>query len=180
MKFVNVFIGKKLKEAMQAKNLSQASFAEKINVSTTAVSRWVNGVCLPEDQRQDEIFETLGVDEHFFFNTNPTPSITSAQVAEIQKALNKSTNDQIYAKVSTLEQELKKRDQEISNLKAKIKRLSKSDDFIDIDENHPEFKRISEIIRQETKSPSNRDPQEVIEELFPTRAPITKKKDSAG
>lgn len=168
MKFVNLHFGKKLKEAIQLKGLTQADFSEKIGVSGTTVSRWLSGVCLPEDHRQDDIFQALGVDEHFFFNTNPTPSITSAQIAEIQKALSKSSNDKIGEKISILEQELKKRDQEILNLKAKLKRLSNGDEFIDIDRDHPEFKKISESIKNEINKPGLNDASDFVEGLFPS------------
>lgn len=175
MKFVNLHFGKKLKEAIQLKGLTQADFSEKIGVSGTTVSRWLSGVCLPEDHRQDDIFQALGVDEHFFFNTNPTPSITSAQIAEIQKALSKSSNDKIGEKISILEQELKKRDQEIANLRAKIKRLGKREDYVDIDRDHPEFKKISESIQSELKKPGFGDATDFVEGLFPSDNQKTKK-----
>ena len=48
-------IGNFIKEQRKFKKLTQAEFAEKLGVTNRAVSKWENGICLPDIS----LFETI-------------------------------------------------------------------------------------------------------------------------
>lgn len=176
MKALREHFGKKLKAAIQAAGSTQAKFAEDLDVATSTVSQWVRGVCFPEDSREDQIYRVLNINEAYFTDSVSTPPITSAQVAEIQKALTKSAVDEISSRVAALELELRRKDEEIRKLKDKIKRMG--DDYIDVGADDPEFKKISDSIQAELKKPGFGDATDFVEGLFP--ADHTKSKKGAG
>lgn len=56
-----MIIGKVIKECRQAKNLTQESLAEKLNVTPQAVSRWENEISYPDITLLPRISRVLGI-----------------------------------------------------------------------------------------------------------------------
>ena len=50
-----------LSEQRKQKNMTQTELAEKLHVSTAAVSKWERGKCLPELSKLEDIAEVLGI-----------------------------------------------------------------------------------------------------------------------
>ena len=53
--------GKYLQKMRNAKDLTQSQLAESLHVSTSAVSKWERGICLPEVTKFENIAEILDV-----------------------------------------------------------------------------------------------------------------------
>lgn len=179
MKALREHFGKRLKAAIQAAGSTQAKFAEDLDVATSTVSQWVRGVCFPEDSREDQIYKALNIDEAYFTGHISTPPITSAQVAEIQKALSKTSSSEILTRISNLESELSRKDEEIRKLKEKIKRLSQPEPAVDVDANSPEFRAMMDRMEKLINDPTI-DASAVVEEIFPSRDNKTKERKGAG
>ena len=126
MRFIKAYVGKKIKEAVNAAGITQAEFAEKMDVSTSTVSQWVRGVCLPEDSREDSLLTILGINKDYFFNANPAPNITLTQIEEIRRAIEGKTNTELLDRVYSLEDEISIKNEEIRKLKEKIHQFYKN------------------------------------------------------
>ncbi len=50
-----------LAEQRKQKNMTQTEFAEKLHVSTAAVSKWERGLCLPELAKLEDLADALGI-----------------------------------------------------------------------------------------------------------------------
>jgi len=53
--------GKYLQKMRNAKDMTQSQLAESLHVSTSAVSKWERGICLPEVTKFENIAEILDV-----------------------------------------------------------------------------------------------------------------------
>ena len=54
-------IGNFIQEKRKEKNITQSSLAEILNISDRAVSKWENGVCLPDAGKMTELCDILGI-----------------------------------------------------------------------------------------------------------------------
>ena len=54
-------IGKFIQEKRKEKKLTQASLAEKLNITDRAVSKWENGICLPDVSIMYELCDILNI-----------------------------------------------------------------------------------------------------------------------
>ena len=54
-------IGKFIQEKRKEKKLTQSEFAEKLNITDRAVSKWENGVCMPDVGTIPEICKILNI-----------------------------------------------------------------------------------------------------------------------
>ncbi len=62
-----VRIGKLIAECRKNKKMTQVELAEKLGVSDKSVSKWENGVCLPEVSLYKDLCEILGITLNEFF-----------------------------------------------------------------------------------------------------------------
>ena len=61
-------IGKTIAELRKEKGWSQEDFAEKLDVSRQAISRWENGTALPDAQNILQISKLFGVSADYILN----------------------------------------------------------------------------------------------------------------
>ena len=61
---IGKFIGEKRKE----KNITQADLAEKLNITDRAISKWENGICLPDAANMPILCEILGISINDLFS----------------------------------------------------------------------------------------------------------------
>lgn len=61
-------IGKLIAECRKAKKLTQVELAEKLGVSDKSISKWENGVCLPDVSLYKNLCEILGITLNEFFS----------------------------------------------------------------------------------------------------------------
>lgn len=54
-------IGKFISERRHVKKITQSELAEKLGISDRAVSKWENGICLPDASNMIELCEILGI-----------------------------------------------------------------------------------------------------------------------
>ena len=54
-------IGNFIQEKRKEKDLTQSSLAEKLNISDRAISKWENGICLPDAGKMIELCEILDI-----------------------------------------------------------------------------------------------------------------------
>ena len=54
-------IGKFIQEKRKEKNLTQSELAEKLNISDRAISKWENGVCMPDVGNMPELCNILSI-----------------------------------------------------------------------------------------------------------------------
>ena len=54
-------IGNFIQEKRKEKNITQSSLAEKLNISDRAISKWENGICLPDAGKMIELCEILDI-----------------------------------------------------------------------------------------------------------------------
>ena len=54
-------IGKFISSKRKEKNLTQSQLAEKLNISDRAVSKWENGICLPDAGNMPELCKILDI-----------------------------------------------------------------------------------------------------------------------
>ena len=54
-------IGKLIKEKRKEKKLTQSDLAEKLNVSDRSVSKWENGICMPDSSIIPELCDILNI-----------------------------------------------------------------------------------------------------------------------
>ena len=54
-------IGTFILNLRKEKNLTQSSLAEKLNISDRAISKWENGICLPDAGKMIELCEILDI-----------------------------------------------------------------------------------------------------------------------
>lgn len=102
MDFLKKDFGEKLKKAIKNAGKSQTALAKFLEVKDATVSRWVNGIDSPEDDRLSKIFDFLDITEDYFLNKEPakpkirsvadmTPEELAESVAKIMAA-NKALN----------------------------------------------------------------------------------------
>lgn len=56
-----VKIGKFIKQKRKEKNITQSELSEKLNVTDRAISKWENGVCLPDASNMPELCKILNI-----------------------------------------------------------------------------------------------------------------------
>lgn len=61
-------IGRFIKERRKAVKLTQEELAEKLEVSSRAISKWENGACLPDADNMVALCEILGITVNDLFN----------------------------------------------------------------------------------------------------------------
>ena len=61
-------IGKFIQEKRKEKKLTQSEVAEKLNITDRAISKWENGVCLPDAGTMPELCEILGISINDLFS----------------------------------------------------------------------------------------------------------------
>jgi len=54
-------IGKFISMKRKEKNITQSELAERLNMSDRAISKWENGVCLPDANNMSELCKILGI-----------------------------------------------------------------------------------------------------------------------
>ncbi len=54
-------IGKYIQEKRKEKGITQSELAEKLNISDRAISKWENGICLPDASNMPIICDILGI-----------------------------------------------------------------------------------------------------------------------
>lgn len=54
-------IGKFISMKRKEKNITQSELAEKLNISDRAISKWENGVCLPDASNMKDLCQILGI-----------------------------------------------------------------------------------------------------------------------
>lgn len=181
---IKKIIALNIKRLRAQKGWTQHDLAAASGVSFRGIQDIETARRNPRQETITAISGAFGVD-HSTIYVEPSASQPQQDLSQIKALitaaaidLKQDNSNGLETKVSALEQELKKRDQEILNLKAKIKRLSDHDedaDAIDIDENHPEFKRISEAIQAEIDRPGLDVTAGFVESLFPKDQDKTKK-----
>ena len=63
-----VKIGRFIQEKRKEKKLTQSEVAEKLNITDRAISKWENGVCLPDAGTMPELCEILGISINDLFS----------------------------------------------------------------------------------------------------------------
>ena len=61
-------IGKFIQEKRKEKKLTQSELAEKLNITDRAISKWENGVCLPDAGTMPELCEILSISINDLFS----------------------------------------------------------------------------------------------------------------
>ena len=61
-------IGKFIQEKRKAKGLTQSDLAEKLNITDRAISKWENGICLPDAGTMPLLCEILGISINDLFS----------------------------------------------------------------------------------------------------------------
>lgn len=61
-------IGKFIQEKRKEKKLTQSELAEKLNITDRAISKWENGVCLPDAGNMPELCEILSISINDLFS----------------------------------------------------------------------------------------------------------------
>ena len=61
-------IGRFIQEKRKEKKLTQSEVAEKLNITDRAISKWENGVCLPDAGTMPELCEILGISINDLFS----------------------------------------------------------------------------------------------------------------
>ena len=56
-----VKIGKFIKEKRNERNITQSELAEKLNVTDRAISKWENGICMPDSGIIPELCKILNI-----------------------------------------------------------------------------------------------------------------------
>ncbi len=77
-----VKIGKLISECRKNKKMTQREFAELLGVTDKSVSKWENGVCLPDVSLYKNICEILGITLNEFFAGQKIPDETFKEVAD--------------------------------------------------------------------------------------------------
>ncbi len=75
-------IGKLIAECRKAKKLTQVELANLLGVTDKSVSKWENGVCLPDVSRYKEICEILDITLNEFFVGERLTNETFREVAD--------------------------------------------------------------------------------------------------
>jgi putative ABC transport system ATP-binding protein len=93
----NVFVGKRLSELRKLKGRSQAEIASFFGISKQAVSKWENGLSMPDVLILPELAKYFNVDIEYFFDKeellNDKQPITKGKVAIRIKNLSKRYDD---------------------------------------------------------------------------------------
>lgn len=63
-----VKIGRFIQEKRKEKKITQSEVAEKLNITDRAISKWENGVCLPDAGTMPELCEILGISINDLFS----------------------------------------------------------------------------------------------------------------
>ena len=61
-------IGKFIQEKRKEKNLTQGDLAEKLNITDRAISKWENGICLPDAGTMPELCKILNISINDLFS----------------------------------------------------------------------------------------------------------------
>lgn len=61
-------IGKFIQEKRKEKNLTQSELAEKLNITDRAISKWENGICMPDVASMPELCKILSVSINDLFS----------------------------------------------------------------------------------------------------------------
>lgn len=77
-----VKIGKLIAECRKAKKLTQAQLAERLGVTDKSVSKWENGVCLPDVSLYKKICKILGITLNEFFSGERLTDETFKETAD--------------------------------------------------------------------------------------------------
>lgn len=162
---------------------TQLEFSEFLGIPHKTFQNIETERVVPNSKTVGKICDALGLSAEELFRDPNAPPDAKTLVSRMESALAEmrlqSTDPfafkKLTDKITSLESELRKKDQEILNLKAKLKRLSNGDDFLDIGRDHPEFKKISESIKNEINKPGLNDATDFVEGLFPTESPKSKK-----
>lgn len=75
-------IGKLIAECRKKKKMTQANLAEQLGVTDKSVSKWENGVCLPDVSLYKDICEILGITLNEFFAGKRLSDETFKEVAD--------------------------------------------------------------------------------------------------
>jgi len=81
-----IIIGNKIADGRKAKKLSQSQFAEMLNVSPQAVSKWERGESLPDILMLGEIAKVIGVDLNHFADIKTTTNVKSSKARNMSHA----------------------------------------------------------------------------------------------
>lgn len=63
-------MGERIGRLRQEKGLTQVALAEKLGISSQAISKWERGQAFPDVSRLDELAELLGVDMAYLLTGN--------------------------------------------------------------------------------------------------------------
>lgn len=77
-----VKIGRLIAECRKSKKLTQAQLAEQLGVTDKSVSKWENGICLPDVSLYKKICEILGITLNEFFSGERLNDETFKKVAD--------------------------------------------------------------------------------------------------
>ena len=61
-------IGKFIQEQRKINNITQSELAEKLNISDRAISKWENGICLPDASNMQELCKILKISINDLFS----------------------------------------------------------------------------------------------------------------
>lgn len=82
-------IGKFIVECRTFKNITQKELSEKVNISISKLSKWENGVCLPDVSIMPELCEELGITIN---------ELISGERLEDKKYIEKAESNLLYLK----------------------------------------------------------------------------------
>ena len=77
--------GDRLKEARDLKGYSRTELALKLNITTSAISNYENGVSSPKEEILLRIFDVLEVEPNFLFQDSFSKENTTQPVTENKK-----------------------------------------------------------------------------------------------
>ena len=94
---INNFVGEKIKQLRKEALLSQKSLAEKLQVSTTAVTNWESGYRVPKRKLLSELSDFFGVTISYFFPDYVTEeNETITKTINIMNQLNNANQKEVY------------------------------------------------------------------------------------
>lgn len=77
-----VKIGKLIAECRKKQKMTQVELAEKLGVTDKSVSKWENGVCLPDVSLMKNLCENLGITLNELFNGERIPENKYKEVSD--------------------------------------------------------------------------------------------------
>ena len=91
-------IGKFIQERRKKKKLTQSELAEKLNVTDRAISKWENGVCLPDVNNVQELCKLLEITINDLFSGQIVDMKDNEKIFEknlLELAKQKEENDKL-------------------------------------------------------------------------------------